>query len=50
MHNVTCDFGRGCTTPILVMPDDTQPHPYAVASDAARPRHRERKVHFGRSF
>ena len=26
---------RGCTTPVLVMPDDTEPHPYAVAEETA---------------
>ena len=27
LFSVTHDFVRGCTTPVLVMPDDTEPHP-----------------------
>src|SRR5262249_42447517 len=32
---VTGDFGRTCQTPALTLPDDTPPHPYAVAMEAA---------------
>jgi pimeloyl-ACP methyl ester carboxylesterase len=35
VFSVTRDFVRGCTTPVLVMPDDTEPHPYAVAEETA---------------
>ena len=36
VFTVTRDFVRACKTPILVLPDDTPPHPYAVAVEAAR--------------
>jgi len=32
---VTRDFVRNCQTPVLILPDDTTPHPYAVAMEAA---------------
>ncbi len=32
---VTRDFVRSCQTPVLVLPDDTPPHPYAVAVESA---------------
>jgi pimeloyl-ACP methyl ester carboxylesterase len=32
---VTRDFVRNCRTPILVLPDDVPPHPYAVAMESA---------------
>ncbi len=32
---VTRDFVRNCQTPVLILPDDTKPHPYAVAMEAA---------------
>jgi pimeloyl-ACP methyl ester carboxylesterase len=32
---VTRDFVRACKTPILVLPDDIPPHPYAVAMESA---------------
>jgi pimeloyl-ACP methyl ester carboxylesterase len=32
---VTRDFVRNCRTPVLILPDDTTPHPYAVAMEAA---------------
>jgi pimeloyl-ACP methyl ester carboxylesterase len=32
---VTRDFVRNCQTPVLILPDDTPPHPYAVAMEAA---------------
>ncbi len=35
VFSVTRDFVRSCTTPVLVMPDDTEPHPYAVAEGSA---------------
>jgi pimeloyl-ACP methyl ester carboxylesterase len=35
VFSVTREFVRGCTTPVLVMPDDTEPHPYAVAEETA---------------
>lgn len=28
------DFVRSCQTPVLVMPDDSPPHPYAVAMES----------------
>jgi pimeloyl-ACP methyl ester carboxylesterase len=30
------DYVRSCRTPILVLPDDTPPHPYATAMEMAR--------------
>ena len=35
VFTVTRDFVRNCQTPILVLPDDTPPHPYAVAMETA---------------
>jgi hypothetical protein len=35
VFSVTRDAVRKCMTPILVMPDDTEPHPYAVAEETA---------------
>ena len=35
VFSVTRDFVRSVQTPVLVMPDDTQPHPYAVAEETA---------------
>jgi pimeloyl-ACP methyl ester carboxylesterase len=32
---VTRDFVRNCQTPVLIMPDDVPPHPYAVAMESA---------------
>jgi hypothetical protein len=32
---VTRDFVRNCRTPVLILPDDTKPHPYAVAMESA---------------
>jgi pimeloyl-ACP methyl ester carboxylesterase len=32
---VTRDFVRSCQTPVLIMPDDIPPHPYAVAMESA---------------
>ena len=36
VFTVTRDFVRECRTPILVLPDDTPAHPYAVAMETAR--------------
>lgn len=36
VFTVDRDFVRGCETPVLVMPDDVPPHPYAVAMESAR--------------
>jgi hypothetical protein len=35
VFTVTRDFVRGCQTPILVMPDDIPPHPFAAAMESA---------------
>ena len=35
VFSVTRDVVRGCKTPVLVMPDDSPPHPYAVAEESA---------------
>jgi hypothetical protein len=35
VFTVTRDFVRACQTPILVLPDDVPPHPYAVAMEVA---------------
>ena len=35
VFTVTRDFVRACQTPILVLPDDIPPHPYAVAMELA---------------
>ncbi len=34
VFTVTRDFVRACQTPVLVLPDDTPPHPYAVAMES----------------
>ncbi|HTK35070.1 MAG TPA: alpha/beta fold hydrolase [Caulobacteraceae bacterium] len=31
VYSVSRDFARSCQTPILVLPDDAPPHPYAVS-------------------
>ncbi len=36
VFTVSRDFVRTCETPILIMPDDSAPHPYATAMEAAR--------------
>lgn len=36
VFTVTRDFVRQCRTPILVLPDDTPPHPYEVAMESAK--------------
>jgi pimeloyl-ACP methyl ester carboxylesterase len=35
VFTVTRDFARTCQTPLLILPDDIPPHPYAVAMEAA---------------
>ena len=35
VFTVTRDFVRSCRTPVLILPDDTPPHPYAVAMESA---------------
>ena len=35
VFTVTRDFVRQCKTPVLILPDDIPPHPYAVAMEAA---------------
>ena len=35
VFTVTRDFVRNCHTPVLILPDDIPPHPYAVAMEAA---------------
>jgi pimeloyl-ACP methyl ester carboxylesterase len=35
VYSVTRDFVRNCSTPMLVMPDDTPSHPYQTAVDVA---------------
>jgi hypothetical protein len=34
VYTVSRDFVRSCKTPVLVMPDDSPPHPYAVAMES----------------
>jgi pimeloyl-ACP methyl ester carboxylesterase len=34
VYTVTRDFVRSCQAPVLVMPDDSPPHPYAVAMES----------------
>jgi pimeloyl-ACP methyl ester carboxylesterase len=36
VFTVTRDFVSKCQTPILVLPDDTPPHPYAVAMETVK--------------
>jgi pimeloyl-ACP methyl ester carboxylesterase len=35
VFTVSRDFVRNCRTPVLILPDDSPPHPYAVAMEAA---------------
>ena len=35
VFTVSRDFVRNCQTPVLIMPDDIPPHPYAVAMESA---------------
>jgi len=35
VFTVTRDFVRGCQTPVMILPDDIAPHPYAVAMESA---------------
>ena len=34
VYTVSRDFVRSCQTPVLVMPDDSPPHPYSVAMES----------------
>ncbi len=36
LFTVSRDFVRACETPILIMPDDSPPHPFAAAMETAR--------------
>jgi pimeloyl-ACP methyl ester carboxylesterase len=36
VFTVSRDFVRGCTTPVLILPDDVSAHPYAVAMESAQ--------------
>lgn len=36
VFTVTREFVRGCKTPVLILPDDIPPHPYAMAMETAR--------------
>jgi pimeloyl-ACP methyl ester carboxylesterase len=35
VHSVSRDVVRSCRTPVLVMPDDSPPHPYVIAMESA---------------
>jgi len=35
VFTVTRDFVKSCKTPVLILPDDIPPHPYAVAMESA---------------
>jgi hypothetical protein len=35
VFTVSRDFVRQCPTPVLILPDDSPPHPYAVAWECA---------------
>ena len=35
VYTVTRDFVRSCQTPVLILPDDSPPHPYVVAMECA---------------
>ena len=35
VFTVTRDFVKACKTPVLIMPDDSPPHPYVVAMESA---------------
>jgi hypothetical protein len=35
VFTVSRDFVRGCKTPVLILPDDSPAHPYAVAMESA---------------
>ena len=34
VYSVSRDFVRSCQTPVLVLPDDSPPHPYVVAMES----------------
>ena len=33
-RSVDRNFVRGCQTPVLVLPDDSPPHPYTIAMES----------------
>ncbi len=35
VYSATRDFVRNCQTPVLILPDDSPPHPYAAAMESA---------------
>ncbi|HZM45111.1 MAG TPA: alpha/beta hydrolase [Burkholderiales bacterium] len=35
VYTVSRDFVRSCQTPVLILPDDSPPHPYVVAMESA---------------
>ena len=35
VHSVSREVVRSCQTPVLVMPDDSPPHPFVVAMESA---------------
>jgi len=35
VFTATRDFVRHCQTPVLILPDESRPHPYAVAMETA---------------
>jgi pimeloyl-ACP methyl ester carboxylesterase len=35
VHSVSRDIVRACQSPVLVMPDDSPPHPYVIAMESA---------------
>ena len=35
VHSVPRDVVRSCQSPILVMPDDSPPHPFVIAMESA---------------
>ena len=35
VYSCTREFVRSCQTPVLIMPDDSPPHPYVVAMESA---------------
>jgi len=36
VYTVTREFVKNCQTPVMIMPDDVPPHPYAVALECAK--------------
>jgi hypothetical protein len=35
VFTVSRDFVKSCQTPVLILPDDVPPHPFAVAMESA---------------